>query len=221
MGNHRKQDFPMFVYVLPTAAAVLCYLNGLDGDFVHDDRYAIAENADVTGRAPIHRLFWDDFWGRPMCDNTSHKSYRPLTVLTFRWVRTVVGVFIYYFHTLYIKLRSTAFPSSHWHTHARLTQLTRPYCLFLRYTSNRIITQNYHRRLSVRNQLLLLLFCTTAQAYIIDCNVIFRRQNKSLNNYNMRQMKNRLESSARKYKLLEGERCFAAFGGTRTMQQVT
>lgn len=74
----------MFVYVLPTAAAVLCYLNGLDGDFVHDDRYAIAENADVTGRAPIHRLFWDDFWGRPMCDNTSHKSYRPLTVLTFR-----------------------------------------------------------------------------------------------------------------------------------------
>ena len=91
----------------------------------------------------------------------------------------VVGVFIYYFHTLYgIKLRSTAFPSSQSHTDTCTTQLTRPYRLILRYTSNRIITQNFHRRSTVRNQLLLLLFCTTAQAYIIDCNVIsFRRQN--------------------------------------------
>ena len=83
-GNHCTQDFQTFVYALPTLAAVLCYVNGLDGDFVHDDRYAITENADATGRAPIHRLFGDDFWGKPMCDNTSHKSYRPLTVLTFR-----------------------------------------------------------------------------------------------------------------------------------------
>ena len=84
-GNRwSKQDFRASVYALPVFAAVLCYLNGLGGDFVHDDMYAIAENPDATGRAPIQRLFWDDFWGKPMCDNTSHKSYRPLTVLTFR-----------------------------------------------------------------------------------------------------------------------------------------
>ncbi|KAH8035824.1 hypothetical protein HPB51_008895 [Rhipicephalus microplus] len=71
--------------------AVLCYVNSLDGDFVHDDMVAVVGNPDVTGENRRHAassslssLWMNDFWGRPMADPRSHKSYRPLTVLTFR-----------------------------------------------------------------------------------------------------------------------------------------
>lgn len=33
---------------------------------------------------PIINIFYDDFWGTPMTHSGSHKSYRPLCVLTFR-----------------------------------------------------------------------------------------------------------------------------------------
>nr|XP_054920512.1 protein O-mannosyl-transferase TMTC1-like [Dermacentor andersoni] len=75
------------------AVAVLCYMNSLDGDFVHDDMVAVVGNPDVTGENRRHALssssssssLWtNDFWGRPMADPRSHKSYRPLTVLSFR-----------------------------------------------------------------------------------------------------------------------------------------
>ncbi|XP_065308824.2 protein O-mannosyl-transferase TMTC1-like [Dermacentor albipictus] len=69
--------------------AVLCYVNSLDGDFVHDDIVAVVGNPDVTGENRRHALssssLWmNDFWGRAMADRRSHKSYRPLTVLSFR-----------------------------------------------------------------------------------------------------------------------------------------
>ncbi|KAL8584473.1 hypothetical protein ACOMHN_032091 [Nucella lapillus] len=86
-GRHKErhvEDLNILVTVLAPLAAVLCYANGLDGAFVHDDVFAIKENGDVTGKAPLSRLLVNDFWGRSMCDNASHKSYRPLTVLTFR-----------------------------------------------------------------------------------------------------------------------------------------
>jgi hypothetical protein len=79
-----RQHVLLCVYLVPAFAAVLCYLNGINGDFVHDDVYAIKDNPDVTGQAPLANVWRNDFWGKSMCDNTSHKSYRPLTVLSFR-----------------------------------------------------------------------------------------------------------------------------------------
>jgi len=52
---------------------------------VFDDVTAIKENRDLRGHVPIRNLFVNDFWGTPMSKEQSHKSYRPLTVLTFRW----------------------------------------------------------------------------------------------------------------------------------------
>lgn len=71
-------------YTLVTLVAIVCYLNGLSGDFVHDDIPAITKNKDVLGTSPILHVFKNDFWGTPMSDINSHKSYRPLTVLSFR-----------------------------------------------------------------------------------------------------------------------------------------
>lgn len=62
------------------------YLNSLRGDFVHDDLSAVTANPDALGITPVWDLLRNDFWGKPMSDPTSHKSYRPLTVLTFRYI---------------------------------------------------------------------------------------------------------------------------------------
>lgn len=74
----------MRIYVLVSVIAVACYVNGLAGDFVHDDIPAITINKDVLGTSPISSVFKNDFWGTPMADINSHKSYRPLTIISFR-----------------------------------------------------------------------------------------------------------------------------------------
>ena len=63
---------------------VFIFWNSLYCDFVFDDVTAIKENKDLRPHIPIKNLFYNDFWGTPMIKEQSHKSYRPLTVLTFR-----------------------------------------------------------------------------------------------------------------------------------------
>uniref|UniRef100_A0A673ZUF1 Transmembrane O-mannosyltransferase targeting cadherins 3 n=1 Tax=Salmo trutta TaxID=8032 RepID=A0A673ZUF1_SALTR len=57
-----------------------CYWNSLSCGFVFDNVSAILDNKDLRPATPLCNLFFNDFWGMPM----SHKSYRPLSVLTFR-----------------------------------------------------------------------------------------------------------------------------------------
>ena len=66
------------------AAATACYTNSLWCDLVHDDVFAVKQNLDLRSETPLRQVFLDDFWGKPMSSNISHKSYRPLCVLTFR-----------------------------------------------------------------------------------------------------------------------------------------
>lgn len=66
------------------ALACVVYANSLDLQFCFDDHSAIKENADLRTDVPWSNLLWDDFWGMPMHVEGSHKSYRPLCVLTFR-----------------------------------------------------------------------------------------------------------------------------------------
>ena len=72
------------IYMLVILISIASYWNSFNGDFVHDDLSAIKTNGDVTGQNRIWDIFLNDFWGKPMADQTSHKSYRPLTILSFR-----------------------------------------------------------------------------------------------------------------------------------------
>lgn len=72
--------------ILVGTAAVICYVNSLDGGFVFDDSEAIINNEDLKPETPISHLLYNDFWGTRLTHNASHKSYRPLTVLSFRLV---------------------------------------------------------------------------------------------------------------------------------------
>uniref|UniRef100_A0A8C1J2E3 dolichyl-phosphate-mannose--protein mannosyltransferase n=2 Tax=Cyprinus carpio TaxID=7962 RepID=A0A8C1J2E3_CYPCA len=70
---------------LLTGLVVGCYWNSLFCGFVFDDVSAILDNKDLRPSTPLKNLFLNDFWGTPMSEERSHKSYRPLTVLTFRF----------------------------------------------------------------------------------------------------------------------------------------
>ena len=63
----------------------LVYANSLRGDFVHDDISAIVTNQDALGSSSIASVFYNDFWGMNIRDRRSHKSYRPVTILTYRY----------------------------------------------------------------------------------------------------------------------------------------
>ena len=72
--------------VVVFTAAVVCFVNSHDGTFVFDDSEAIINNKDLKPDVPLFSLFKHDFWGSKIDSNASHKSYRPLTVLTFRYM---------------------------------------------------------------------------------------------------------------------------------------
>ncbi|XP_072876689.1 protein O-mannosyl-transferase TMTC1 isoform X4 [Chlorocebus sabaeus] len=91
-GGHRAPSrrqgcglAPAGAAALLAGASCLCYGRSLQGEFVHDDVWAIVNNPDVRPGAPLRwSIFTNDFWGKGMAENTSHKSYRPLCVLTFK-----------------------------------------------------------------------------------------------------------------------------------------
>jgi hypothetical protein len=73
-----------FAVAFSAAAAAACYLNALENAFVFDDTLAIVNNPDIRPGAPLADLLLHDFWGKALEKEDSHKSYRPLTVLSFR-----------------------------------------------------------------------------------------------------------------------------------------
>lgn len=44
------------------------------------------ENPDVRNESPWGDMWRHDFWGQDITDAESHKSFRPLTTLTYRFV---------------------------------------------------------------------------------------------------------------------------------------
>ena len=77
----------LVAYVCIIATAAIAYCN-LPDSFAFDDNFAITGNADVTG--PYSSALWShDFWGNSLQRDDSHKSYRPLAVLSFRLSKTL------------------------------------------------------------------------------------------------------------------------------------
>ncbi|KAJ0179126.1 hypothetical protein K1T71_004838 [Dendrolimus kikuchii] len=102
--NICNSDFA--IYAMVTTTAVLSYVNSLNGDFVHDDIPAIVTNSDVLGKDSIKQLFLNDFWGTPMADVNSHKSYRPLTTLSFRLNHALAGLRPWWWHACNVALHA-------------------------------------------------------------------------------------------------------------------
>jgi hypothetical protein len=63
--NWRKE---CLMYLIIFVVSMLCFVNSLNGEFVHDDIVAITNNPDVIGKTKLYQLFLHDFWGKPMVD---------------------------------------------------------------------------------------------------------------------------------------------------------
>ena len=71
------------IFCALVAAAV--YWNTLECGICYDDEPAIKKNKDLRPNLTSwFDLLYHDFWGSDISSPTSHKSYRPLTVATFR-----------------------------------------------------------------------------------------------------------------------------------------
>lgn len=96
-GDEIDRDLPVpnlsftIASVVVSCVSVLCYFNSCKGAFVFDDSEAIVGNKDLSPDIPLGKLFLHDFWGTNVSSNTSHKSYRPLTILTFRFNYWLAG----------------------------------------------------------------------------------------------------------------------------------
>lgn len=95
--NHRVVQFSQLDYIrydglaklivatiLITLTALVTFHNSHGGDFCFDDHYAIKGNPDVVSNNSLLDIWTHDFWGQDIQKLDSHKSYRPITVLSFR-----------------------------------------------------------------------------------------------------------------------------------------
>lgn len=93
--------------VVVAVVACLCFLSSLTGDFAFDDNEAILNNKDVRMETKFFSIFKHDFWGANITSASSHKSYRPLTVVTFRLNYWAAGGYqVTGFHTVNILLHA-------------------------------------------------------------------------------------------------------------------
>lgn len=114
-------------YLIIITCCYICFgcKAALDGEFVFDDNVAIKKNADINTDTPLEQLFKNDFWGGKL-DNLrsvfsllsvshpnphmslpfSHKSYRPLTILTFRLENHLYGLNPFYMKIVNLILHS-------------------------------------------------------------------------------------------------------------------
>ena len=94
-----RQEVLYLVFI--GAVSVLIRIPCLSGDFVHDDLKAIVWNRDVFDfNSNWTSILYNDYWGNEMSDEFSHKSYRPLTTLSFRINALLLGDSATYFHLI-------------------------------------------------------------------------------------------------------------------------
>ncbi|XP_050547025.1 protein O-mannosyl-transferase TMTC2-like isoform X1 [Daktulosphaira vitifoliae] len=84
------------------------YVNTLGAGFAYDDNQAIIANDDIRASTSGFNLWYNDFWGTPMGTKNSHGSYRPITVLTYRFNYRFSGLRPMSYHTTNVALHSFA-----------------------------------------------------------------------------------------------------------------
>lgn len=83
--------FKISGYLVIALLGATSSINSLNGDFVFDDSEVLVNNKDILPETPIKNIFQNDYWGTNLKHSHSHKSYRPLTILSFRWNYSLIG----------------------------------------------------------------------------------------------------------------------------------
>ena len=87
LGWLSLHGFCVLLYLLPTM--LLPPHPDHQGRPVLDEMHIVsADNRDVNDASvSLHEIFTNDYWGRPMNASNSHKSWRPLSILSFRFLK--------------------------------------------------------------------------------------------------------------------------------------
>ena len=96
------------------------YWNVYRCDFVFDDHLAIRGNRDVDTSKTGWRDVWShDFWGKDLKAKDSHKSWRPITILSFR-----LDHYFFEFNASYYHVMNSIY-------HALVSSCVIPFCFYL------------------------------------------------------------------------------------------
>ncbi|XP_040569437.1 protein O-mannosyl-transferase F38B6.6 [Lepeophtheirus salmonis] len=77
-------------------------------DYLFDDGKAIISNPDVVRQNnSFVKIFCHDFWGTKLTDPSSHKSYRPLTILVFRFIFSWNSIILFRIFNIILHLINT------------------------------------------------------------------------------------------------------------------
>ncbi|CAI4231090.1 unnamed protein product [Auanema sp. JU1783] len=101
-----NNEITKYIFLFSISTAV--FVSTISGDFVYDDRAAISENDDVAGRSSLFSVFFHDFWGNDISSPGSHKSWRPLTTISFRITHSIFGFNSAIFHFVNVLLHGIA-----------------------------------------------------------------------------------------------------------------
>lgn len=74
--------FCLALYLIPVLSP-----NPYGGPTLDELHIMSPENKDTQGNSSLVEILKNDYWGRPMQSESSHRSWRPLTVLSFRYLK--------------------------------------------------------------------------------------------------------------------------------------
>lgn len=102
-NNNRKYNYKhILLFVTIHCFVILLYAipmflpsqyNNRNNAVLDELHIVSTSNHDVNGRqndtlySIVQHIFTNDYWGRPMTSSNSHKSWRPLSIILFRYVR--------------------------------------------------------------------------------------------------------------------------------------
>lgn len=89
-------------FVLICIVCGVAYWNSLENSFCFDDHLAIVNNGDVSLSTPWKNIWSNDIWGKNLLAVDSHRSFRPLLILNFRYLTYFFGMSPWHFRSFSI-----------------------------------------------------------------------------------------------------------------------
>lgn len=94
-ANGHVKPKPKGVLLMPLLPVLCCLLYApcvTYSEWYIDELFAVLRNEDARGETSLSQVFSNDFWGNPLWGQSwTHKSYRPLAVLSFAWQFRFLG----------------------------------------------------------------------------------------------------------------------------------
>ncbi|HEX9149427.1 MAG TPA: tetratricopeptide repeat protein, partial [Thermoanaerobaculia bacterium] len=101
MNLGRRRLLPDARAAILIAACVVCYANGLTGDFTYDDKAIVRDNARLRAPAGVVSIFTTSYFGGPRGQGT---GYRPILLVTYAIQRWLHGGAVFGFHVVNVAL---------------------------------------------------------------------------------------------------------------------